>query len=86
VADDDGARIVFRVADAVAGPEPGSVIKACSRCLQPVWFCAAQVIPRHLAGLPLVCVPCGLVDDELRPGILRIWRDTYTAARWAERR
>ena len=73
-------RLVCRVADAVAGPEPGSVIRACSRCRLPVWFCEAQVIPQHLAGLPLVCVPCGLADDELRPEIIKIYRTVRAAS------
>lgn len=80
---DKGLRLVWRVADMQDRPWPGLVIRACSRCGQPVYVDTGQAVPAEMADAALLCVPCGLADPALRPWIESVHRDVRAAALWA---
>ena len=74
-----GIRIVWRVADMQFTPWLGLAVEACSRCGQPVYVETTQPVPPGIAYSILVCVPCGLLDDKIRPEIARIHRNVRAA-------
>lgn len=75
-------RLVWRVADMQLPAWPGLRLDACSRCRAPVYVDTGQPVPAAFrpGAAALVCVPCGLADDELRPEIERIHRAVRAAS------
>ena len=63
---------------------PGSIVRECAFCRRPVWYDPEQIIPPEYTDIPLVCVVCVLSDDEMRPGVIELWKAVRQAARWAE--
>lgn len=80
-----GLRLVWRVAAMQVPAYPGLVIRACSRCGQPVYVDTGQAVPAEMADAVLVCVPCGLADPDLRPWIESVHRDVRAVALWSAR-
>lgn len=74
-----GVRLVWRVADMLFTPWRGLAVDTCSRCRKPVYIDTTQPVPPGLAYTILVCVPCGILDDDLRPEIERIHRNARAA-------
>jgi hypothetical protein len=82
-------RLVWRKADMTVPVWPGVITARCSRCTEQVCMDSRQQLPPAFQGreFTLVCVPCGLDDPELRPGVLacyaRIRRQALTRQRQA---
>ena len=86
MADPTAIRLVWRLADMQVPEWPGLAVTACGRCRAPVYIDTGQIVPRAIAAAELVCVPCALNDDELRPEVLKIYRSVRAASSMADPR
>lgn len=73
-------RFVWRVADMLVPVTPGLAVTACARCGQPVYVDTTQPAGRVFRHAELVCVPCALADDDLRPEIQKAYRAVRAAS------
>jgi hypothetical protein len=66
------------------GQEIVNVEKTCGRCGEPCWYNTAQVNPYPHLPEQLICVPCAVLDDDMREEVLGWLISTMQAHDWAE--